>query len=92
MTTQAESTKTLPKKPEKMHVMDELIDTSNILSNREIARKSRNAAIAEYELWIAGLMKEVREAWDNRDTKLTMPSDLYKAIRNLIERVDHENK
>lgn len=44
--------------PEKMHVMENLIDESNVLSNRELARKTRNETI---ELCQTALLKAFKD-------------------------------
>ena len=49
-----------------------------------------NGAITEYELYLADLLKEIREILNRKMHQITF-EETYSAIRKLIERVDHEN-
>lgn len=44
-------------KPRKLHVMEGLIDNSNVLSNRELSRKVRNDTIDAMSTWLEGEME-----------------------------------
>lgn len=48
-------------KPRKLHVMEGLIDNSNVLSNRELSRKVRNDTIDAMSTWLEGEVPTVEE-------------------------------
>ena len=51
-----------------------------------------NQAITEYDAWLAEAMKELREEFQCYVTTGGAEYNVIRAIRNFIERVDHENK
>lgn len=83
-------------KPRKLHVMEGLIDNSNVLSNRELSRKVRNDTIDAMSTWLEGEVPSAKEIYDDLYSSTSLPGyfisdERAKSVILLISQRIHKN-